>query len=390
MKVFCIEPVGKRGDMRPFDVAFASALARQHLDLTWVTNDETELALDGVNIWRPFRGIFDSGSAILRGARYFHALLRVFDRARRLRRHEPTLIHQQFTLVPEFDLVLAALAHSVGIPYILSPHDVIPYVSAGKGTLRLLYRHCNALIVHSSYARDQMLELLGTQTPSLHHLPLGNVNDYYSGDDVSTGGAREGLGIDLGARVILFAGQVKKEKGLEYLLQALPLVKAILPNVRLLIAGRPYHIDVRPYETLIDRLGVRDSVILRWGYILEHDLAVLHKAADVVALPYLRVYQSASCLTAYAFQRPVVAFNTGGLAEQVVNGRTGYVVPPRDVQALARALVEMLSDNARSQLMGRQGYQWIASTGDWDCIATATIQVYQSAVKALSGLAVNS
>ena len=72
--------------------------------------------------------------------------------------------------------------------------------------------------------------------------------------------ARNRLGIEQHRPVILFLGQIKKEKGLEYLIQALPTVLERVPNALLLIAGRPWHTEVGTYEAQIHALGLHDHV----------------------------------------------------------------------------------------------------------------------------------
>jgi glycosyltransferase involved in cell wall biosynthesis len=390
MKVFCIEPVGSRGGMRPLDVAYASSLARQSVNLTWITNDETEFVMEGGQFKQSFHSIYGNHIVIWRGVHYGQALLQILCQVYQAHLRDQVVVHQQFTIVPALDCLFAFALRRLGIPFVFDPHDIIPYVDVNRKVLRFLYRQCSALIVHSMYANSQAIELMGQDIPPSFYIPLGHVNDFYNADEITTYVARERLGIRANEQVILFAGQIKKEKGLEYLLEALPLVSSALPNVRLLVAGRPFHQSMNIYESLIDRLGIREHVITKWGYVTEHDLALLHQAADIVALPYLRVYQSASCITAYAFRRPVVAFNTGGLSEQIRHGETGYITPSRDVEAFALALIDLLSDKAKALTMGEMGHRWVAQVGDWDSIAAETQNVYHNVVGTFSGSAQNS
>ena len=72
--------------------------------------------------------------------------------------------------------------------------------------------------------------------------------------------------------------------------------------------------------------------------------ATLFQQASVVALPYIEASQSGVVPLAYMHMKPVVATTVGGLPEMVDDGRTGYLVPPRDEQALATAVVRLLRD----------------------------------------------
>jgi starch synthase len=96
-----------------------------------------------------------------------------------------------------------------------------------------------------------------------------------------------------------------------------------------------------------------------------------------VAVPYTRAYQSGVVLTAYAFQRPVVASAVGGLPEQVVDGVTGWLVPPADPAALAKALTVALGDRGHADAMGARGHEWAAEMFDWEAIARQTVGIYE-------------
>ena len=380
LRVFNLEPIGGRGPMYLFDVAFFGALARHNLDLVWVTCDETEGDPRGYELWTPWQGIYGDAPAWRRGLRYARGLWAVLRRARRAARHSRVVLHQQFVQVPFLDLLFVLAARRCGIPCVLDPHDVRPYadVSHGAALLPVLYRQYDALIVHSRVGRDELATLLPRSVPSITMIPLGHLNDAYATDAaLDRTEARKRLGLRDTDSVILFLGQIKREKGLEYLLRALPAVAAQLPAVRLIVAGRPYHDDVAFYEHLIDSLGISAHVQKRWEYVPNDELGRYYRAADVVALPYTRVYQSGVVLTAYAFQRPVVASAVGGLTEQVADGETGWLVPPADPAALAEALAAALRDRHRADAMGARGHQWAAEMFDWDVIARETVSVYE-------------
>ncbi|MCL4505044.1 MAG: glycosyltransferase family 4 protein [Chloroflexi bacterium] len=367
--------------MLPLDVGLASALLQSGCNITWVTNEKTKLPVEGAEVWHAFSGIFGSDASYKRGIRYGVALARILRGARHIRSQMPVVIHQQFVILPVLDFMFSRLVQQSGIPYVCSPHDVIPFAPRMSDILIRFYKRCNALILNSQYAQQQMRKVVGASPTAMYHIPLGNMNGYYAKSQSDSLSARKALGIESDYRVLLFAGQVKKEKGLEYLLRTLPLVAARLSKLVLIIAGRPFHQDVELYESLIDNLGIRHLVKIRWGYVEDHELEVLHQAADAIVLPYLRVYQSAACLTAYAFSKPVVAFASGGLVEQVVNGETGYLVQTGDWHALAEAIIVTVNDREIAGKLGQNGHDWAEYTGDWHNVANKTLQVYRDALK---------
>ncbi len=83
-------------------------------------------------------------------------------------------------------------------------------------------------------------------------------------------------------------------------------------------------------------------------------------------------------MAAYAAGRPVVVTDTGGLSEVVEEGRTGFVVPPRQPEPLATAIGRLLADPPAAEAMGRRAMELSRTNYSWDRIAGATIGLYRS------------
>jgi glycosyltransferase involved in cell wall biosynthesis len=110
--------------------------------------------------------------------------------------------------------------------------------------------------------------------------------------------------------------------------------------------------------------------------------ARLFLQASVVALPYLEASQSGVIPTAYGFRRPVVVTDVGSLPEVVDDGVTGYVVPPRDPEALAAAIVRLLKDPDGCRRMGEQGYAKLKTDMAWSTIVESLLAVYREVASA--------
>jgi len=155
--------------------------------------------------------------------------------------------------------------------------------------------------------------------------------------------ARERLGISEDERLILFFGFVRRYKGLPYLLKAMPRVLQRI-KVHLLIVGEFWESE-RAYQRAIERLGLKESVTILNRYVPNEEVSLYFAAADVVVLPYLEATQSGVVQLAYGFERPVITTTVGGLTETVSHGRTGLIVPPRDSDALAEAIIRFFEDD---------------------------------------------
>lgn len=136
--------------------------------------------------------------------------------------------------------------------------------------------------------------------------------------------------------LLLFCGFVRPYKGLDVLLESLPVVLS-RRRVHLLVAGEFWDGE-KKYLRQIERLGIGRAVTMRNAYIPDGELAAYLQAADAVVLPYKHATQSGVIQLAFGQNRPVITTNVGGLAEVVDHEQTGLVVPPQDPQALAEAI----------------------------------------------------
>jgi glycosyltransferase involved in cell wall biosynthesis len=159
--------------------------------------------------------------------------------------------------------------------------------------------------------------------------------------------ARKRLGVERYRRLILFFGSIKPSKGLDHLIGAFAAVAAADPQARLLIAHEPRGVDPERCRAQIDLLGLEGKVLYRPGYVEPETVPDHFAASDLVALPYVRIYQSGVLHLVYRFGKLVVAARIGGFVEDVAEGRSGLLVPPGDEPALASAIGGMLASPSR-------------------------------------------
>jgi glycosyltransferase involved in cell wall biosynthesis len=114
--------------------------------------------------------------------------------------------------------------------------------------------------------------------------------------------------------------------------------------------------------------------------ISNQEAAELFQKCSVVVLPYIDASQSGVILPAYAFKKPVVITDVGSIAETVDDGVTGFIVPPKDTEALAKAIIKLLNDAKLRKIIGNNAYHKLKTDLSWDIIAQKTMQVYQKAL----------
>ena len=140
---------------------------------------------------------------------------------------------------------------------------------------------------------------------------------------------------------ILFFGAISSYKGLEYLFEAMQKVHETDPSLTLIAAGKGnYYFDISMYQKL-------DYIKIINRFIPDDELAAMIAGSRFVVLPYVDATQSGVVMSAYAFDKPCIATNVGGLPEMVVDKEYGMIVPPRDANKLAEAIIELNNDNEK-------------------------------------------
>ena len=268
-----------------------------------------------------------------------------------IRAAKPDVMHVQLGHL-WFNLLALPLLR--GIPLVLTVHDSLIHVgdaSTAKTPQWVYDAACHSAserIVHAPQVKQLLIERLSLDPRTVHVIPYVVVGDV----DVSAGE------IVPEEPEVLFFGRIWEYKGLEYLIRAEPLIAARVPEVKIVIAGKGE--DFERYRRMMvnpDRFTVYNE------YVSDEMRAELFRRASVVVLPYIEASQSFIISIAYRFGKPVVATRVGGLPEMVDEGRTGFLVPPRDVDAVRG---ERLAEGQRGVRSGtcRHADAGGVSTGD--------------------------
>lgn len=167
-------------------------------------------------------------------------------------------------------------------------------------------------------------------------------------------------------------------KGLDYLLEAIAIVKKEIPNIKLVVGGEGSLLE--HYKNMTASLGIARNVeFLR--FIPEEKLPEYYNKCDVYVLPSVSSAQEGfgiSLLEALACGKPVVTTSITGAAKDVVERNLGIVVEPQDAAALARAIKEVL--------FGIDDYKWLSGRKlieekySWEKVASQVERVYEEAL----------
>lgn len=149
--------------------------------------------------------------------------------------------------------------------------------------------------------------------------------------------ARQKLRIGFNEKIILFFGFIRKYKGLDILLKAMKILKDKNQRIKLVIAGEFYD-DKNIYNELINKLELKEELILHTHFISDSDVKYYLCAADCVVQPYRQATQSGVTPLAYHFEVPMIVTNVGGLADMVPE-RVGLIAEPNE-NDIAQKIIE--------------------------------------------------
>lgn len=258
----------------------------------------------------------------------------------------------------------------MGIKIIWEMHNIVPhhYKERDVKNSKWFYEKSDAIIFHSESDINRSKEILGTSVNKINIvIPHGNFNESYE-NKITKEEARKILNIPENKRVILCFGFIRKNRGYEYLIEA---TKDMEDSI-VIIAGKME--DKNVYERLLDWKDRVKNLRLFAKWIPDDEIQVYFNACDIVVLPYTEITTSGVIPLAYSFSKPVITTNVGGLKD-VVDEKTGILVPPKDSDALRKAIEKVFSLDFEE--MGKYAYEYAKKEFSWESNAKKINQLYK-------------
>ena len=349
-----------------YTIELANSLIK-HVDLTLIQTEKVfNTCRDALD---PKIKVVSFRKPRMRDPRNFAAMVEMIQIVRDL---QPDLLHVQETNDPWYD---ATLAINKMPPLVTTVHDVFRHpgdkqsVFGADYTRRVAFYRSQQIIVHANHLRSAMIENFRVPAQKLTTIPHGELGSLYQRL------AKNQESIIREPYTLLFAGRIWPYKGLKYLIEAMPLVAASIPDVKLIIAGSgeninhylPEDYDSNRYEILNRFIGTDEMVRL-------------FKRSTLSILPYIEASQSGVAALACGLGTPMIASNVGGLSELIEDGQDGILVPPGNTRKLADAIVRLLKDRPLQQQMQQSLSARCDRDLNWSNIANQTLGVYHKAI----------
>ena len=256
----------------------------------------------------------------------------------RLKKMQPDLIVVRFWLPlmgPALGTILRRVKKNKTTKIVCIADNIIPHEKRPGDKIFTSYfvKPIDAFITMSQEVMNDLKKF--TEKPAL--LVPHPLYDNF-GEKMPMQSAREKLGLKSTDFVLLFFGFIRKYKGLDLLLQAMPIVLKAIPNAKLLVAGEFYD---KPdiYNDHTAAIAPKEALHLHTKFISTNEVKLYFSAADVLVQPYREATQSGVSPLAYHFEVPMIVTNVGGLPALVPEGVSGLVAEPT-VESIAATIIK--------------------------------------------------
>jgi D-inositol-3-phosphate glycosyltransferase len=379
------------GNDRPYALGLASALAAQGIFMDFIGSDALDAPelhntplVNFLNLRGDQREHVSFGRKMVRLLNYYGRLLWYAAVSR------PPIFHilwnNKFELIDR--VVLMLYYRLLGKRTVFTAHNVNAARRDGRDSLlnrwslKFQYWMSDHIFVHTERMKGELLTEFDIRESKVSVIPFG-INNTIPTSGMTTLEAKKRLGLSTDEKTALFFGQIAPYKGLEYLVAAMAELVKRNGGPRLIIAGKVKRGYTGYWEQIQSEIvctGIKERVIERIEFIPDDEVELYFKAADLVIVPYVHIFQSGVPFLAYSFGLPIVATDVGSLREDVVEGKTGFICKARDPLDLATSIESYFSSELYRLLDARrQEIREIANEKySWTRVGDITRGVYRT------------
>lgn len=297
---------------------------------------------------------------------------------------------KSFTVIHAHDWLVAyaaiALKHSYALPLVGTIHATEFGRHQGHlpGPMQKLIHQIEWWLTYESvrticcskYMREQLLHLFNLPKDKIDVIPNGiEQESFKNSKEVSKLKSRY---VERNERMVFFVGRLVYEKGVQTVIDAMPLIMNQYGNVKFIVAGTGPH--MRQLEDHASELGLADRISFL-GFIPQDKLISFYNAADLTVVPSLYEPFGMVALESMCANTPCIVADTGGLSEIVIHEGTGLKFTPGDAQSLADAIIRVLRDDELRMKLTKDAANLLGEKYSWTNISRKTEEVYRRAAK---------
>ncbi|WP_206610947.1 glycosyltransferase [Mariniphaga sediminis] len=265
----------------------------------------------------------------------------------RIKREKPDLVIFKYWLpfmAPCFGTIAARIKKNKHSRIVCIADNIIPHEKRFADNLLTKYflKKIDGVVAQSKSVFNDVFKFTDKLPVKLCPHPLFD----NFGEAIEREKALKMLELDPQPKYVLFFGFIRDYKGLDLLLKAFADPRIMQLNVKLIVAGE-FYTDSEPYMELIDKLHLKEKVILKTNFISDKDVGMYFCASDIVAQPYKNATQSGVTQIGYHFNKPMLVTNVGGLPEIIPHQVVGYVTEPNE-NDIADSLFDFFSNDKKS------------------------------------------
>jgi phosphatidylinositol alpha-1,6-mannosyltransferase len=265
----------------------------------------------------------------------------------------------------------------LGVPYVVYTHgaEFLKYVHFPlNAIMQMILKNADKTVASSHYSERHLKRLGIPEEKIIIAFPGVDCKKFHPSPPDAEIRKRYGLK----GRIIITTCRLIERKGVDMVISALPRVLQSAPDVVYLIVGSGE--DRERLEIISREKGVRDKVIFA-GNVSDEILPAIYNLSTLYVMPSREVHDKAmvegfgiSYIEASACGKPVIGGRSGGVADAVMDGVTGILVNPVDVNEITQAILTLLNNIEFAEKLGKQGLERVRKELTWEKVASRLLK----------------
>lgn len=371
-KIAIIEPIGSNCGMDHYTFGLGGGFVKNNIETYIYTSDSEIDVVEGLHVQKYYKSFFACKFKPLKIMLYIYSLIKsiLHIKNRKIKNVQIHIFH--YGIVELLTIYIIQLFNLKPCAII---HDVESFFNNKLNLQKLIFRSLKHVVVHNQYSKKELQKAINTdllKTLNIHVIPHGNFIQTVNKIDKSL--ARASIGLNDGDEIVMFFGQIKEVKGLELLINGFAELIKQKPHTKLLIAGKPWKNTFEKYDELIQKHNINENVIKHIKFIPDDLLESYYCSADIIVLPYKKIYQSGVLLFAMSLGAVTVCSDLPAMREVVKDGENGYLTDCYNPKALCKTLIDALESN--SDLVSKNAIECMEQEFNWEVIAKEHLEIF--------------